>query len=99
LVYSDLLRSSSTGGDIPNSFVTNNESSVRSNCSTLDLFVGNLVVKRLNQLIPLQDNSPVIVIGWYDSVIEGIDMWYPDYNNGTKPRLDGFYYFMLHNTN
>jgi hypothetical protein len=26
-------------------------------------------------------------------------MWYPDYNNGTKPRLDGFYYFMLHNTN
>jgi hypothetical protein len=45
------------------------------NCSILDEFIGNLEVKRLSDLSNSQDDSTSVVIGWYDSVYEGIDIW------------------------
>jgi hypothetical protein len=50
-------------------------SPVKTNCSILDEFIGNLEVKRLSDLSNSQDDSTSAVIGWYDSVYEGIDIW------------------------
>ncbi|GAU29159.1 hypothetical protein TSUD_275780 [Trifolium subterraneum] len=50
-------------------------------------FIGNLEIKRLSDLGNSKDDSPAIVIGWYDSVFEGIDMWYSDEDRSRQPRF------------
>jgi hypothetical protein len=61
----------------------------------LDTFIGNLGIKRLNELSLLEDDSPSIVIGWYDSVFEGVDVWYPDDKYSNQPRLCEVYFVIL----
>jgi hypothetical protein len=41
----------------------------------------------LNEWTVLDADSPAIVVGWYDAVIEGIDKWYPDDKYINQPRL------------
>jgi hypothetical protein len=72
------------------------ESNVQSNCIELDSFVGNHQVKRLKELFMLENDSTTIILGWYDSVFEGIDMWYPEDDYCKIPRL---YVFSVKFTN
>jgi hypothetical protein len=60
---------------------------VKTNCSILDNFIGNLSVKRLSDMLSSKDYSTYIVVGWYDSVSEGIDMWNIDPQICSEPRL------------
>jgi hypothetical protein len=60
---------------------------VKTNCSILDNFIGNFTVKRLNDLSSSSDYSTSIVVGWYDSVSEGIDMWHINPPICSEPRL------------
>jgi hypothetical protein len=92
---SDVLNGGSIEADIPHISVPNIEFHVQSNCSILDSFIGNLGVKRLNELSLLEDDSAAIIIGWYDSVCEGEDMWYPDDNYSNQPRLYEIYFLIL----
>jgi hypothetical protein len=62
-------------------------SPVKTNCSILNEFIGNLEVKRLSDLSNLQDDSTSVVIGWYDSVHEGIDIWFSVSPCCCQPRL------------
>jgi hypothetical protein len=94
-VDAEVLIDGLIGADIPNHSVPNMHKHVQSNCSILDSFIGNLGVKRLNEWSLSKDDSPSIVIGWYDSVFEGVDMWYPDDNYSNQPRLYEVYLLIL----
>ncbi|WJX33710.1 hypothetical protein P8452_42393 [Trifolium repens] len=86
-VFDSSLLSGAIGSDIPHLPAPSIEFPLKSNCPILDSFIGNFGIKRLNELSLLEDDSPSIVIGWYDSVFEGIDMWYPDDNYSNQPRF------------
>jgi hypothetical protein len=61
--------------------------SSESKCSILNEFIGNNEVKILSDLCVSKVDSTSIVIGWYHSVYEGVDMWYPNDNYCNEPRL------------
>ncbi|WJX57279.1 hypothetical protein P8452_42856 [Trifolium repens] len=61
--------------------------SFQSNCLALNEFIGNVEVKRLGDLCDSKNGSTCIVIGWYDSVSEGVNMWYPDDDYCNEPRF------------
>jgi hypothetical protein len=92
---SDVLNDCSIEADIAHIYVPNIEFHVQSNCSILDSCIGNLGVKRLNELSLLEDDSAAIIIGWYESVFEGVDMWYPDDNYCNQPMLYEVYFLIL----
>jgi hypothetical protein len=75
---------------MPQKTIPEVDSNMNSNCSILQNFIGNYEVQRLNDWCVLDNDSDAIVVGWYDSVFEGIDMWYPDEQICSQPRL--FYY-------
>jgi hypothetical protein len=60
---------------------------VKMNCSILDDFIGNFTVKRFSDMSSSNGYSTSIVVGWYDSVSEGIDMWHIDPPICNEPRL------------
>jgi hypothetical protein len=53
----------------------------------LNEFIGNCEVKILGDLSLSKVDSTSIVIAWYHSVCEGVDMWYPNDNYSNEPRL------------
>ncbi|PNX60429.1 hypothetical protein L195_g051925, partial [Trifolium pratense] len=77
----------SSGHVIPEVIVPFIQSSLPSNCPVLDDFIGNIGVMRLSDLGNLKDDSVAIIVGWYDSVFEGIDLWYPDEKDTNHPRF------------
>ncbi|WJX62990.1 hypothetical protein P8452_47924 [Trifolium repens] len=93
VVKSNACISKAGHGDInsirDNSAVRIIGSAIKTNCSTLDEFIGDLEVKRLSDLSSSKDGSTSIVIGWYDSVYEGVDIWYSvrEYYNDPRFRL------------
>jgi hypothetical protein len=68
-------------------------SAIKTNCSTLDEFIGNFDVKRLSDLSSFQYGSTSIVIAWYDSVYEGVDIWYPVSQYSNEPRSLSIFIF------
>jgi hypothetical protein len=90
-VKSNACISKAGHGDInsirDNSAVRSIGSAIKTNCSTLDEFIGDLEVKRLSDLSSSKDGSTSIVIGWYDSVYEGVDIWYSVREYYNDPRL------------
>jgi hypothetical protein len=60
---------------------------IKTNCSILDEFIGNSDVKRLSDLFGSHHSSTSIVIGWYDSVYEGVDIWSSASHDFNEPRL------------
>jgi hypothetical protein len=56
-------------------------------CSTLNEFIGENEVKILSDLSVSKVDSTSIVVAWYHSVKEGVDMWYPDDDYSNEPRL------------
>ncbi|MCI16147.1 hypothetical protein A2U01_0037288, partial [Trifolium medium] len=83
----EVLTSVASESKIPQVIVPSIQTSIVSNCSILDEFIGNMGVIRLSDLRNSKDDSPTIVIAWYDSVFEGIDMWYPDEKDTNQPRF------------
>ncbi|XP_045823933.1 uncharacterized protein LOC123916508 [Trifolium pratense] len=61
--------------------------SIESNFSILDSYIGNRSVKRLKDFFVSKDDGVCVVFGWYDSVLEGVDMWYPDDQSSIQPRF------------
>jgi hypothetical protein len=49
-------------------------------------FVGGSHVKSLNELLKSDANVPTIVPVWFDSVLEGVDLWFSDDHSRVQPK-------------
>jgi hypothetical protein len=54
----------------------------------LDSFIEKNRVIRLNEIFKLENHATAVILAWYDSVFEGIDMWYPEDNCCQNQRLN-----------
>jgi hypothetical protein len=60
----------------------------KSDSDKLSEFIGKLKVYTLRQLCASKDIGEVVCMGWYESVVEGVDMWYVDDRYCFDPRCD-----------
>jgi hypothetical protein len=49
-------------------------------------FIGGFPVKSLNELLKSDANVPTIVPVWFDSVLEGVDLWFSDDQSRDQPK-------------
>ncbi|XP_045799281.1 uncharacterized protein LOC123896708 [Trifolium pratense] len=50
-------------------------------------FIGDLKIKNFQDLLICKENGPFVVVAWFESVVEGIDVWYPDRSRKDEPRF------------
>jgi hypothetical protein len=68
-----------------------------SDSQRLSNFVGGLDVKRVGEVVNFR-SGPCIVFGWFQSVTEGVDMWFVrQSSNDLRKYWIDYYYFVSRN--
>jgi hypothetical protein len=57
-------------------------------------FVGELPVRTLHELLSVESNGVSVVPVWFDSVVEGVDVWFSDDQCKGQPKY--FITFFVH---
>jgi hypothetical protein len=52
----------------------------------LRAFIGDVKVKKIEDLFGSLECGVFVVVGWFVSVVEGVDMWYPALSMISGPR-------------
>ncbi|WJX66894.1 hypothetical protein P8452_51401 [Trifolium repens] len=50
-------------------------------------FIGDIKVKNIEELLNSSESGIFVVAGWFMSVVEGVDMWYPRVAKSSSPRF------------
>jgi hypothetical protein len=49
-------------------------------------FMGDVRVKKIEDLFSSPECGVFVVVGWFVSVVEGVDMWFPTLSMNSRPR-------------
>jgi hypothetical protein len=52
----------------------------------LKAFIGDVKVKKIEELFGDPECGVFVVAGWFVSVVEGVDMWFPTLSMNSGPR-------------
>jgi hypothetical protein len=55
----------------------------------LKSFVGDVKIKKIEELLSSTECGVFVVAGWFVSVLEGVDMWFPTLSMNSRPRYIG----------
>ncbi|WJX89391.1 hypothetical protein P8452_71392 [Trifolium repens] len=50
-------------------------------------FIGDIEVKKIEDLFTTSQSGVFIVVGWFVSIVEGVDMWFPRIAVSSVPRF------------
>jgi hypothetical protein len=51
-------------------------------------FIGDIEVKKMEDLFTTSQSGIFIVVGWFVSIVEGVDMWFPRIAVSSVPRYN-----------
>jgi hypothetical protein len=49
-------------------------------------FIADIKVKNIEEVFNSSESGVFVVAGWFMSVVEGVDMWYPRVSTSSSPR-------------
>jgi hypothetical protein len=52
----------------------------------LKSFVGDVKIKKMEEFFSSTECGVFVVAGWFVSVVEGVDMWFPTLSMNSRPR-------------
>jgi hypothetical protein len=58
-------------------------------------FIGDIKVKNIEELLNSSESGIFVVAGWFVSVVEGVDMWYPRVAKSSSPRYDYLFFLFI----
>jgi uncharacterized membrane protein YGL010W len=61
----------------------------------LKAFIGDAKVKKIEELFRSNECGVFVVAGWFVSVVEGVDMWFPALSVNFVPRYIGGLFIFL----